>query len=172
MSDSCDPIHCSPPGSLVPGILHARTLEWVAISLSNAWKWKVKVKSLSHVRLLVTPWTVRHWGYIKVMHERCCPHHYGGNSLVSGDGNQSVKYVNILSSCSVFCTYFVGRYSGGICVIIKPLKRHSDHLELFSFLFFPFCFSTSVSFSLVTTSRFFFLMATIYPLCTIRADYK
>ena len=106
------------------------------------------------------------------MHERCCPHHYGGNSLVSGDGNQSVKYVNILSSCSVFCTYFVGRYSGGICVIIKPLKRHSDHLELFSFLFFPFCFSTSVSFSLVTTSRFFFLMATIYPLCTIRADYK
>ena len=46
----------SPPGSPVPGILQARTLEWVAISFSSAWKWKVKVKSLSCVRLLVTPW--------------------------------------------------------------------------------------------------------------------
>ena len=45
------------PGSPVPEILQARTLEWVAISFSNAWKWKVKVKSLSHVWLLVTPWT-------------------------------------------------------------------------------------------------------------------
>ena len=50
----------SPPGSAIPGILQARTLEWVAISFSNAWKWKVKVKSLSHVWLLVTPWTVAH----------------------------------------------------------------------------------------------------------------
>ena len=47
----CDPIDGSPPGSPVPGILQARTLEWVAISFSKAWKWKVKVKSLSHVRL-------------------------------------------------------------------------------------------------------------------------
>ena len=53
----CDPIEGSLPGSTVPGILKARTLEWVAISFSNAWKWKVKVKSLSHVRLLATPWT-------------------------------------------------------------------------------------------------------------------
>ena len=53
----CNPIDGSPPGSPVPGILQARTLEWVAISLSNAWKWKVKVKSLSPVRLLATPWT-------------------------------------------------------------------------------------------------------------------
>ena len=53
----CDPIDGSPPGSSVPGILQARTLEWVAISFSNAWEWKVKVKSLSHVRLLATPWT-------------------------------------------------------------------------------------------------------------------
>ena len=53
----CDPIDGSPPGSSVPGILQARTLEWVAISFSNAWKWKVKVKSLNHVWLLVTPWT-------------------------------------------------------------------------------------------------------------------
>jgi len=53
----CDPIDGSPPGSAIPGILQARTLEWVASSFSNAWKWKVKVKSLSRVRLLATPWT-------------------------------------------------------------------------------------------------------------------
>ena len=53
----CDSIDGSPPGSPVPGILQARTLEWVAISFSNAWKWKVRVKSLSHVRLFATPWT-------------------------------------------------------------------------------------------------------------------
>jgi len=56
-STLCDPIVGSPPGSPVPGILQARTLEWVAISFSSAWKWKVKVKSLSRVRLLATPWT-------------------------------------------------------------------------------------------------------------------
>ena len=53
----CDPRDGSPPGSPSPGILQARTLEWVAISFSKAWKWKVKVKSLSHVWLLATPWT-------------------------------------------------------------------------------------------------------------------
>ena len=54
----CDRIDGSPSGSPVPGILQARTLEWVAISFSNAGKWKVKVKSLSRVWLLATPWTV------------------------------------------------------------------------------------------------------------------
>ena len=53
----CNPIEGSPSGSPVPGILQARTLEWVAISFSNAGKWKVKVKSLSRVLLLATPWT-------------------------------------------------------------------------------------------------------------------
>ena len=53
----CDPIDGSPPGFPVPGILQARTLEWVAISFSNAWKWKAKVKSLSRVQLSATPWT-------------------------------------------------------------------------------------------------------------------
>ena len=57
----CDPIDSSPPASPVPGILQARTSEWVAISFSNAWKWK-KVKSLSRVQLLATPWTVAHQG--------------------------------------------------------------------------------------------------------------
>ena len=54
----CDPIDGSPPGSSVPGILQARTPEWAAISFSNAWRWKVKVKSLSCVQLLVAPWTI------------------------------------------------------------------------------------------------------------------
>ena len=53
----CDPMHGSPPGSPVPGILQARTLEWAAISFSSAWKWKVKVKSFNHVRPSATPWT-------------------------------------------------------------------------------------------------------------------
>ena len=56
----CHPIDGSPPGSPISGILQARTLEWVAIALSNAWKWKVKVKSLSPVWLLATPWTTAH----------------------------------------------------------------------------------------------------------------
>ena len=53
----CNPIDGSPLGYSVPGILQARTLEWVAISFSKAWKWKVKVKSLSRARLFATPWT-------------------------------------------------------------------------------------------------------------------
>ena len=56
----CDPRDSSPPGSPVPGILQARTLEWVAISFSNTWKWKGKVKLLSRVWLFATPWTVAH----------------------------------------------------------------------------------------------------------------
>ena len=56
----CDPIYGSPPGSPVPGILQARILEWVAISFSNAWNWKVKMKSFSRIWLLATPWTAAH----------------------------------------------------------------------------------------------------------------
>ena len=83
----CDPIDGSPPGPSIPGILQARTLEWVAISFSNAWKWKVKVKSLSRVQLLATPWTaasqaplsvhgifqarVLEWGAIAFSGRRC-----------------------------------------------------------------------------------------------------
>ena len=54
------PIDGNPPGSAIPGIPQARTLKWIAISFSNAWKWKVKVKSLSHVWLLATPRTAAH----------------------------------------------------------------------------------------------------------------
>ena len=64
----CDPIDGSPPVSPIPGILQARTLDWVAISFSNAWKWKVKVKSLSSVRLLATPWTASMPGFSVLHH--------------------------------------------------------------------------------------------------------
>ena len=60
MSDSVRPHRRQPTRLPVPGILQARTLEWVAISFSNAWKWKVKVKTLSHVQLFATPWTAAH----------------------------------------------------------------------------------------------------------------
>ena len=56
----CDPKDGSPPGSPIPGILQARTQEWVAISFSYAWKWKVKVKLLSRIWLPATPWTEAH----------------------------------------------------------------------------------------------------------------
>ena len=59
----CDPIDSSPPGSPVPGILQARTVELVAISFSDAWKWKVKVKLLSRVWLFTTPWTPLSMGF-------------------------------------------------------------------------------------------------------------
>ena len=74
----CDPRHSSPPGSPVTGILQARTLEWVAISFSNAWKWKVKVKSLSRVWLLATPWTAAYKAPL------LCPWDFPGKSTGVG----------------------------------------------------------------------------------------
>ena len=72
----CDPINDSPPGSPIPGILQARILEWVAISFSNAWKWKVKVKSLSHVQFFATPWTAAY--------QVLCPWDFPGKSTGVG----------------------------------------------------------------------------------------
>ena len=72
----CNPTDGSPPGSPIPGIVQARTLEWVAISFSNAWKWKVKVKLLSCVRLLATPWTAAH--------QAPCPWNFPGKSTGVG----------------------------------------------------------------------------------------
>ena len=66
----CDPRDSRPPGSRVPGILQARTLEWVTISFSNEWKWKVKGKSLSRARLLVTPWTAAYQATLSMGYSR------------------------------------------------------------------------------------------------------
>ena len=84
----CDPIDGSPTGSAIPGILQARTLEWVAISFSDAWKWKVKVKSLSCVRFFQTPWTAAYqaplsmrfsrqefWSGVPLPHVSCIGRH-------------------------------------------------------------------------------------------------
>ena len=78
----CDPIDGSPPGSPVPGILQARTLEWVAISFSNAWKWKMKVKSFSHVWLFATPWTAAYQAPLSMGFSR--QEYWSGVPLPSG----------------------------------------------------------------------------------------
>ena len=70
MSDSVQPHRWQPTRLPIPGILQARTLEWVAISFSNAWKWKVKVKSLSCVRLLATPWTAAYQAPLSMGYSR------------------------------------------------------------------------------------------------------
>ena len=93
----CDPIDGSPPGSPVPGILQAGTLEWIAISFSNAWKWKVEEKSLSHVRLLVPPWTVAHQAPPPMGFSR--QEHWSGVPLPSPLG----AAVKSLQSCPNLC---------------------------------------------------------------------
>ena len=86
----CDPIEGSPPGFPVPGLLQARTLQWVAISFSNAWKWKVKVKSLSHVRLLATPWTAAYQAPPTMGFSR--QEYWSGVSLPSPEAISSLFY--------------------------------------------------------------------------------
>ena len=109
---SCDPIDGSPPGSPVPGILQARTLEWVAISFSNAWKWKVKVKSLSRVRLLVTPWTAAHQGPPSMGFSR--QEYWSGVPLPSTIYSCYKLLIRYLMSkcvppfCKFLCTFFEG----------------------------------------------------------------
>ena len=100
----CDPIDGSPPGSAIPGILQARTLEWVAISFSNAWKRKVKVKSLSRVWLLrphglqptrlLRPWIfqarVLEWGAIALS---AWHHHFMANRW-GNNGNKDFIFLD------------------------------------------------------------------------------
>ena len=87
----CDPIDGSPPGSPVPGILQARTLEWVAISFSNAWKWKMKVKSLSRVQLLATPWTAAYQAPLSMGFSR--QEYWSGVPLPSPNSRARPKFV-------------------------------------------------------------------------------
>ena len=105
----CDPRDGSPPGSPVPGILQARTLEWVAISFSNAWKWKVNVKSLSRVRLLVTPWTSAHQAPPSMGFSR--QEYWSGVPLPSltNPAAQSQNYIFSLASFCA-CLIFFGNY--------------------------------------------------------------
>ena len=101
-----DPIDGSPSGSMVPGILQARTLEWVAISFSNAWKWKVKVKSLSPVRLLGTPWTAAHQAPPSTGFSR--QEYWSGVSLPSLEHPSNTKQKEIIPSLNLFICLFRG----------------------------------------------------------------
>ena len=95
----CDPIDGGPPGCPVPGILQARTREWVAISFSDAWKWKMKVRSLSRVRLLATPWTAAHQTPPSMAFPR--QEYWSGVPLLSlSYGAVSVKFLDI-QACSL-----------------------------------------------------------------------
>ena len=100
----CDPIDGSPPGSPIPGILQARTLEWVSISFSNAWKWNVTVKSLSRVRLLATPWTAAYQAPLSMGFSR--QEYWSGLPLLSPDSHPSLTLdlrAKLLSSCLTTC---------------------------------------------------------------------
>ena len=92
----CELIDGSPPGSAIPGILQARVLEWVAIAFSSAWKWKKKVKSLSRVRLLVTPWTAAHQAPLSVGFSR--QEYWSGVLLPSPMWTLEGKYSPLLFS--------------------------------------------------------------------------
>ena len=98
----CNPVDDSPPGSPVPGTLQARTLEWVAIAFSNAWKWKVKVKSLSRVQLLATLWTATYQAPLSMEFSR--QEYWSGVPLPSPAMTMTcpqnmVKYVALKGPC-------------------------------------------------------------------------
>ena len=99
----CSPIDSSPPGSAVPRILQARTLEWIAISFSNAWRWKVKVKSLSRVWLFATPWTTAHQAPPSMGFSR--QEYWSGVPLpsphINADCHKSLNCNRVVSHCSL-----------------------------------------------------------------------
>ena len=112
----CDPRDGSPSGSPVSGILQARTLEWVAISFSNAGKWKVRVKSLSRVRLFTTPWTAayqaplsmgfsrqEYWSGVPLLHN-----HYLQNV---GQEQEAVGWKSLTLPSWLICYFPTGRYN-------------------------------------------------------------
>ena len=103
----CDPIDGSPPGCPVSGILQARTLEWVAISFSSAWKWKVKGKLLSRVPLLATPWTAAYqtppsMGFSRQEYWSGVPLLFSRNLLILGHWNSSLMRNSLHSTWNWF----------------------------------------------------------------------
>ena len=111
----CDPIDGSSPGSTVPGILQARTLEWVAISFSSAWKWKVKVKSLSRLWLFVTLWTAAHQAPLSMRFSR--QEYWSGVPLPSPIYMYIHRHILVLSTLfSVIGYYKIARIVPGYTV--------------------------------------------------------
>ena len=130
----CDPIDGSPPGSPFPGILQARTLEWVAISFSNAWKWKVKVKLLSRVWLLATTWTAAHQDPLSMGFSR--QEYWSGVSL------PSPKEISSLSHSIVYLYFFALIIEEGFLISSCYSLELCIQMGI-SFLFsFSFCFSS------------------------------
>ena len=114
----CDPIDGSPRGSPVPGILQARTLEWVAISFSNAWKGKVKVKSLSCVQLLATPWTTAH---------QALSMGFSRQEYLSG-----VPLLSLKTNSSIFLNYEGYHLSKRVYLTFRlSLKTNKKHLYIY-----------------------------------------
>ena len=129
----CDPIDGSPPGSPVPGILQARTLEWVAISFSSAWKWKAKVKSLSCVQLLATPWIAAYQAPPSMGFSR--QEYWSGVPLPSPKpralGSIS-KTLPVQTFCDIRCVE---------CFISNPILMESPCMELTFLTPSPLCLS-------------------------------
>ena len=101
----CDPIDSSPLGSSVSGILQARILEWVAISFSNAWKWKAKVKSLNRAWLLATPWTAAYQAPPSMGFPR--QEYWSGVPLPSPVGGWSAPYMPVKSIVMMFSIFLL-----------------------------------------------------------------
>ena len=122
----CDPIDSSPPGSPIPGILQARTLEWVAISFSNAWKWKVKVKSLSQVWLLATLWTAAYQAPLSMGFSRARVLEWSSAELFFWKTKHSKANFGITSvgSGSIIVTFREWRGSGRF---LAPTRKGDDH---------------------------------------------
>ena len=141
----CDPIDGSPPGSPVPGILRARTLGWGAISFSNAWKWKVKVKLLSCVQLLVIPWTAayqappsmgfsrqEYWSGVPLpsLENQWMKRH---NSNVCASNIGATKYMNqklINLQGEIDKSTVLVRYFNTLLLIIDRVSRHKINKDI------------------------------------------
>ena len=149
----CDPRDGSPPGSPTPGILQARALEWVAISFSNAWKWNVKVKSLSRVQLVVTPWAAAHQAPLSMRFSRQeywsgvpSPSLYGYYTSLEGVRHDlATKQQQYLSSinCLFFILWNTWTFSCSFLLSCLSSSRPPSlpHSLLPSFFFFLFTVS-------------------------------
>ena len=158
----CDPIDGSPSGSLVPGILQARTLEWVAISFSNAWKWKVNVKSLSCIQLLATPWTAAYQASLSMGFSR--QEYWSGVTLPSPW--RTLKFQQSLTTIHVYSPYWPWMF------LITCLKYFCFFISLNNLfwiqeiLLLSFNFLTCFITDLITTNYLywmFILTSDIFP---------
>ena len=123
----CDPMDGSPRGSPIPGILQARTLEWVAISLSNTWKWKVTVKSFSRVRLLATPWTAAHQAPLSMGSSR--QEHWSGVPLPSPFVKATNSEIRLLCEVSWLPRWWDPREVTYYLYLLQLYQLYSFHLN-------------------------------------------